>query len=83
MAQKISVSLPLVCPYCDEEAYQKKNSTRVKTPHNIYTLRECIMGHTFYSVEGIPENQAEIEDEVKQIRSNRRKHRTMHQNEGM
>lgn len=63
---------PLNCPFCDEEAYPEDNTHRVVTPFKIYTMRQCIMGHRFYSVESIPEDQASIDDEVKQIRQERR-----------
>ncbi len=52
--------LPLNCPFCDEIAYPEPGVRRRVTPHKIYTLRQCIMGHEFYSVEEVPENQAEV-----------------------
>lgn len=63
---------PLVCPFCDEVAYQKKGARRIFLPHKIYMPRKCIMGHEFYSVEEVPENQSEIMEEIKQIRKDAR-----------
>ena len=67
--------LPINCPYCDEPAYQQKYKTRLVTAFAIYTPRECPMGHTFYSVETVPENQDSIEKAVKAYRSMRVKER--------
>lgn len=61
----LSRQLPLNCPFCDEEAYPAPKIYRRRTPHKIYTLRRCIMGHEFYSVEYIPEDQSRV---VKEIR---------------
>ena len=63
---------PLVCPFCDEIAYTKKGVRRIILPNRIYTLRQCIMGHEFYSVEDIPENQAKIVDELRQLKQDSR-----------
>lgn len=63
---------PLVCPFCDELSYQKKGAQRIFLPHKIYVPRKCIMGHEFYSVEEVPESQAEIMEEIKQIRKDAR-----------
>lgn len=60
--------IPLVCPFCDELAYSKYRAKRITLPHKIYTLRKCPMGHEFYSVEYVPESQAEIVEEMKQTR---------------
>lgn len=62
------VDMPLVCPFCDEMAYPKKQSKKICLPNKIYTLRECIMGHTFYSVEEVPDNQDDIAQEISEIR---------------
>ena len=59
---------PLVCPFCDELAYKKKKHQQIILPHKIYTPRICSMGHEFYSVEEIPENQAEIVREIREIK---------------
>jgi hypothetical protein len=59
---------PLNCPFCDEPAFAKDGAHRMVTPFNIYTLRECPMGHTFYSVEFIPENQSRIVEEINEIK---------------
>ena len=59
---------PLACPFCDEMAYPSQREKRIVLPNKIYFPRECIMGHRFYSVEEIPENQADIVDEIKSIR---------------
>lgn len=67
--------LPINCPYCDEPAYQRKYYTRLATANAIYTPRECIMGHTFYSVETVPEDQDKVEQEVKEYRKMRVKER--------
>lgn len=69
---KIKQEVPLVCPFCDELAYNKKYVKRIVLPSRIYTLRKCIMGHEFYSVEDVPENQAEIVEEVKQLKRDSR-----------
>lgn len=69
---KMRQEYPLVCPFCDEIAYAKKGVRRIVLPSRIYVLRKCIMGHEFYSVEDIPENQAEITDEVKQLKRDSR-----------
>jgi hypothetical protein len=63
---------PLNCPFCDEEAFPEEGTHRVVTPFRIYTMRKCSMGHRFYSVEEIPEDQSAIHDEVQEIRRNRR-----------
>lgn len=59
---------PLNCPFCDEEAYPEDNVHRIITPFKIYTVRKCLMGHRFYSVEHIPEDQSEIVDEVRRLK---------------
>ena len=64
----IKAELPLVCPFCDELSYNKKGFRRIMLPNKIYTLRQCPMGHEFYSVEEVPESQAEIVAEIKEIR---------------
>lgn len=63
--------LPILCPFCDEVAYQIREH-RVVTDYKIYTLRQCIMGHKFYSVEEVPENQAEIVEEIRRIKCQRK-----------
>lgn len=63
---------PLNCPFCDEPAYPANKIHRTVTPFEVYTLRECPMGHNFYSVESIPEDQSEIADRVKAIREAQR-----------
>jgi hypothetical protein len=68
MAEKLIKKLPINCPFCDEIAYQKPRVHRVVTENAIYTLRQCIMGHEFYSVETVPENQKEIVNEVRRIK---------------
>lgn len=60
--------LPLVCPFCDELAYTRARYARIFLPNKIYTPRECIMGHTFYSVEEIPEDQDAVIQEIAEIR---------------
>lgn len=60
---------PLVCPFCDEPAFRKKGYRKIFLPHKIYVPRICSMGHEFYSVEYIPEDQSEL---VKEIRSVKR-----------
>ena len=65
--------LPLNCPYCDEPAYRKLHSNRFVRPHKIYTLRQCPMGHTFYTTEEISEDQEEVEQEIADIKAERRR----------
>lgn len=72
MENKITRQVPLVCPFCDEIAYQEPHTHRLITAHRIYTLRICPMGHRFYSVEEVPENQSEIVDEIRSIKDARR-----------
>ncbi len=62
-----SKEIPLVCPFCDELAYVKQFARRKALPDRIYTLRECVMGHQFWSVETVPENQAEIVNEIREF----------------
>lgn len=62
----------LVCPFCDELAYIKPYSNKIMLPYKIYTLRRCTMGHEFYSVEEVPENQAAIVDEIREFRKDAR-----------
>jgi predicted nucleic acid-binding Zn finger protein len=69
MAEKLVKKLPINCPYCDEEAYQDRRAKRVVTPHRIYTLRRCIMGHTFYSIEEVPVDQKEIVEEIRSYKN--------------
>ena len=64
----LRVEMPLVCPFCDELAYPKMQSRKLCLPNKIYTLRECIMGHTFYSVEEVPDSQDKIIQEISEIR---------------
>jgi len=71
MSNTLSKKLPLVCPFCDEPAYQERRTRRVITPHKIYTLRKCPTGHEFYSVEEVPEDQSAIVKEVRAIRKMR------------
>ena len=59
---------PLVCPFCDELSYRKKNSQQIVLPHKLYTHRICPMGHEFYSVEYIPEDQSEIVKEIREVK---------------
>lgn len=59
---------PLVCPFCDELAYPSKKMKRRILPDRIYTPRECIMGHEFISVETVPENQAELVQEMREFK---------------
>lgn len=66
------IETALVCPFCDELAYIKPYSNKIMLPHKIYTLRQCKMGHEFYSVEEVPENQAAIVDEIREIRKDAR-----------
>lgn len=63
----MAVELPLVCPFCDELAYTSHRMRRKCLPDKIYTLRRCSIGHEFWSVETVPENQAEIVDEIKEF----------------
>jgi hypothetical protein len=62
------IKVPINCPFCDEPAYPKKKSYRVVMPHTIFTLRECPMGHQFYSVEEVPEDQSAIVDRIKKYK---------------
>ena len=68
---------PINCPYCDEPSYHKANSNRVVLPHKIYDLKECPMGHTFYTIEYAPEDQDEVEQEVQLIKKTRYKERLL------
>lgn len=61
-------SYPLVCPFCDELAYPARGEKRTILPNKIYFPRECIMGHRFYSVEEVPEDQSEVVEELREIR---------------
>ena len=63
------VNRELNCPYCDEKSVQERGKYALRTPDKIYIPRKCIMGHTFYSVEYIPENQEEIAQEIAETRS--------------
>lgn len=65
--------MPLNCPFCDEPAYMKDHSTRIVTPFKIYTLRECCMGHQFYSIDFAPENQSEVVEEIREFKAERRR----------
>lgn len=62
----------LVCPFCDEFAEKKKGFHPIYTPHKIYTPMVCQMGHEFYSVEEVPEDQSAIEKEVRRVRQDAR-----------
>lgn len=64
----MAAELPLVCPFCDEVAYRKKGYQQIALPHKIYTPRVCIMGHEFYSVEYIPEDQSELITEIRSVK---------------
>lgn len=64
---------PLVCPFCDELAYPAKGEKRTILPNKIYILRECNMGHRFYSVEEVPEDQSAIVEELREIQKDARK----------
>ena len=68
----MAAEFPLVCPFCDELAYRKKGCQQIVLPHKIYTPRVCAMGHEFYSVEEIPEDQSEIVKEIREIRQDAR-----------
>ena len=59
---------PLNCPFCDEPAYPAGNTHRIVSPFAVYTLRECEIGHKFYSVETIPEDQSAVVDEIARIK---------------
>ena len=65
----LGVNYPLVCPFCDEPAMMRPFYNKVVLPHKIYTLRQCPMGHEFYSVEYVPENQSEIAAQIKEIQA--------------
>lgn len=69
MVEKLIKKLPINCPFCDEEAYQARRAHRVVTPHRIYTLRECVMGHRFYSIEEVPVDQKEIVEEIRSYKN--------------
>ena len=69
MAKKWQEEYPLVCPFCDELAYMKPRARKIVLPHKVYTLRVCVMGHEFYSVEEVPENQSEIAEEIRGIKA--------------
>lgn len=71
----LPIEYPIVCPFCNELAYRKKGTMRIALPHKIYTRRECVMGHKFYSVDEVPENQAEIVAEIREIRKDAREWR--------
>ena len=58
---------PLACPFCDELAYPVKYEKRTFLPNKIYTFRECAMGHRFYSVEEVPEDQSAIVEELREV----------------
>ena len=62
----------LVCPFCDELAEKKKGFQPIYTPHKIYTPMMCPMGHEFYSVEEVPEDQSAIVTELKGVRKDAR-----------
>ena len=70
MSEALIKKLTINCPYCDEPAYQTRKH-RIVTPTEIYTLRKCIMGHEFYSVESVPENQNEIVQLVRSLKDER------------
>ena len=59
----------LVCPFCDMPAKKKKNYESIMLPHKIYTPMICEMGHEFYSVEEIPEDQSALVKEIREIKS--------------
>lgn len=64
---KIVKAYPLACPFCDELAFPSVKMKRRILPDRIYMPRECIMGHEFYSVEMIPEDQSAIVDEMREF----------------
>lgn len=64
---------PLVCPFCDELAYPVKRGARTALPNKIYILRECTMGHRFYSVEEVPDDQSTTVDELREIQKDAKK----------
>lgn len=70
-----AMEFPIVCPFCDELAYRKKAHQQIILPHKIYTPRVCAMGHEFYSVEEVPENQSAVVDELRSITKDAREWR--------
>lgn len=59
-------AMALNCPYCDEPAFPMPYSKRVTMDGTaIFTQRECIMGHTFWSEERVTQSQEELENRIK------------------
>ena len=65
-------NLSIVCPFCDEDSRVQRVYASYKnllededmdriiiTPYKIYYPRKCTMGHTFWSVEEVPEYRYE------------------------
>lgn len=65
----------LVCPFCDELARKKKGYQSIFLPHKIYTPMMCEMGHEFYAVEEVPEDQSAIVSEIREIKKDAREWR--------
>lgn len=79
-------NLSLVCPFCDEDSkvrsvYATYNNLLedvdmdrvIITPRKIFYPRECIMGHTFWSVEEVPWNYEKMLKEIEEIKEFTRK----------
>lgn len=75
------LNLSLVCPFCDEDSkvraiYASYNNLLkdvdadrvIITPRKIFYPRECIMGHTFWSVEEVPSNYEKMLNEIEEIK---------------
>ena len=67
MAKRMMEEYPLVCPFCDEMAYAKPRARKRLLPDKIYSLKQCPMGHEFWAIEYVPENQAQVVDEIRQF----------------
>lgn len=65
--KRLMMAAPLNCPYCDELAWPKPRAKRVFLDTVIYTKRQCIMGHEFWSEERAPTWQEDIEKRLHNI----------------
>lgn len=61
------VTLNLVCPYCDEEMHRVPYSKTIGAGQRQYVLLECVMGHRAYGIIEVPENQADIVNELEEL----------------
>lgn len=69
---------PIVCPFCDEpskimasaydeKAIREKQPRVLVTSQKVYYPRVCEMGHTFWTVESVPDKYEQMLDEIDDI----------------